>query len=119
MGTLIGGIQGYFGGKTDILMQRIIEIFSAIPFLYLILIAGAFFGRGFMVLLVTYGALSWIGISYYMRGEFYKLKQLTYVDSAKALGVSSFRIMLRHILPNAITPLITFYRSHWSHQSPS
>ncbi|EKR15931.1 ABC transporter permease [Leptospira interrogans] len=108
MGTLIGGIQGYFGGKTDILMQRIIEILSAIPFLYLILIVGAFFGRGFTVLLITYGALSWIGISYYMRGEFYKLKQLTYVDSAKALGVGSFRIMLRHILPNAITPLVTF-----------
>ncbi|XDD50153.1 ABC transporter permease subunit [Leptospira sp. WS92.C1] len=108
MGTFIGGMQGYFGGKLDILMQRVIEILSAIPFLYLILIVGAFFGRGFTVLLITYGALSWIGISYYMRGEFYKLKQMTYVDSAKALGVGSFQIMLRHILPNAITPLVTF-----------
>ncbi|MDV6237441.1 ABC transporter permease subunit [Leptospira ellisii] len=108
MGTFIGGMQGYYGGKFDILMQRLIEILSAIPFLYLILIVGAFFGRGFTVLLITYGALSWIGISYYMRGEFYKLKQLTYVDAAKALGVDPFRIMMRHILPNAIMPLVTF-----------
>ncbi|EQA46193.1 ABC transporter, permease protein [Leptospira broomii serovar Hurstbridge str. 5399] len=108
LGTVIGGIQGYFGKRTDIILQRIIEILSAIPFLYLILIMGSFFGRGFLVLLITYAALSWIGISAYMRGEFYKLKTQTYVDAARALGASPWKIMKNHILPNAITPLVTF-----------
>ncbi|PJZ71155.1 ABC transporter permease [Leptospira perolatii] len=107
-GTIIGGIQGYFGKRTDIVLQRIIEILSAIPFLYLILIMGSFFGRGFLVLLVTYASLSWIGISAYMRGEFYKLKTQLFVDAARALGASSWKIMRDHILPNAITPLVTF-----------
>ncbi|TGK11818.1 ABC transporter permease subunit [Leptospira fletcheri] len=108
LGTIVGGVQGYFGKRTDIVLQRIIEILSAIPFLYLILIMGSFFGRGFFVLLITYAALSWIGISAYMRGEFYKLKTQTYVDAARALGASSWKIMWNHILPNAITPLLTF-----------
>ncbi|PJZ27240.1 ABC transporter permease [Leptospira hartskeerlii] len=107
-GTIVGGIQGYYGRRTDIILQRIIEILSAIPFLYLILIMGSFFGRGFIVLGITYSALSWIGISMYMRGEFYRSKALTYVDAAKALGASSWSIMKNHILPNAITPLVTF-----------
>lgn len=107
-GTIIGGIQGYYGKRTDIIIQRFVEILSAIPFLYLILIMGAFFGRGFIVLGVTYSLLSWIGISAYMRGEFYRSKNLTYVDAARALGASSWKIMKDHILPNAITPLVTF-----------
>ncbi|PJZ66783.1 ABC transporter permease [Leptospira wolffii] len=107
-GTVVGGIQGYFGKRTDIIIQRFVEILSAIPFLYLILIMGAFFGRGFIVLGVTYSLLSWIGISAYMRGEFYRSKNLTYVDAARALGVGSWKIMKDHILPNAITPLVTF-----------
>lgn len=107
-GTVIGGIQGYFSGILDISVQRIIEILSSIPFLYLILIMGSFFGRSFTVLLVTYGSLSWIGISYYMRGEFYRLKNFQFVDAARAFGISDFKIIFRHILPNALTPIVTF-----------
>lgn len=108
LASLIGGIQGYFMAKLDLFLQRIIEILSAIPFLYLILIMGSFFGRGFMVLIVTYGSLSWIGLSYYMRGEFLKLRKQQFVDAAKTLGASSFSIIMRHLLPNSITPLVTF-----------
>lgn len=108
LASIIGGIQGYFVGRLDLILQRIIEILSAIPFLYLILIMGAFFGRSFMVLLVTYGALSWIGLSYYMRGEFLKLRSQQFVDAAKTLGASSTSIILKHLLPNALTPLVTF-----------
>lgn len=108
IGSFMGGVQGYFAGALDITMQRIIEVLSAIPFLYLILIMGAMFGRGFGILMVTYGALSWIGISYYMRGEFYRIKSYQYVEAARALGVSPFRIIQKHIFPNAITPLVTF-----------
>lgn len=106
--VLIGGIQGYFGGVLDITMQRFIEILSSIPFLYIILIMGSFLGTGFGVLLVTYGALSWIGLSYYMRGEFLRLRNFQFVDAARALGVSTYKILFRHLLPNAITPLVTF-----------
>lgn len=109
LASIIGGIQGYFAGKLDLFLQRIIEILSAIPFLYLILIMGAFFGRSFTVLLVTYGALSWIGLSYYMRGEFLKLRKQQFVDAAKTLGASSTAIILRHLLPNSLTPLVTFF----------
>lgn len=108
LASFIGGIQGYFMGRLDLFLQRIIEILSAIPFLYLILIMGSFFGRGFMVLIVTYGSLSWIGLSYYMRGEFLKLRKQQFVDAAKTLGASSFSIIMRHLLPNSITPLVTF-----------
>ncbi|MCC6275940.1 MAG: ABC transporter permease subunit [Leptospiraceae bacterium] len=108
IGTILGGIQGYFSGILDISFQRAIEILSSIPFLYLILIMGSFFGRSFTVLLVTYGALSWIGISYYMRGEFYRLKNFQFVDAARAFGISNSKIIFRHILPNALTPIVTF-----------
>lgn len=108
LAILIGAIQGYFGGLLDISMQRFIEILSSIPFLYVILIMGSFLGTGFMVLLLTYGALSWIGLSYYMRGEFLRLRNLQFVDAARALGVSTPKILFRHLLPNAITPLVTF-----------
>ncbi len=108
LASVIGGIQGFFVGNTDLILQRLIEILSAIPFLYLILIMGAFFGRGFLILLITYGALSWIGLSYYMRGEFLKLRSFAFVDAARTLGVSSWSIITRHLLPNSITPLVTF-----------
>lgn len=108
LAVFIGAVQGYFGGLLDISVQRLIEILSSIPFLYVILIMGSFLGKGFMVLLLTYGALSWIGLSYYMRGEFLKLRNFQFVDAARALGVSNTRIIFRHLLPNAITPLVTF-----------
>jgi microcin C transport system permease protein len=108
LAVVIGGFQGYFGGNLDIIVQRIIEILSSIPFLYIILIMGSFLGTGFMVLLVTYGLLSWIGLSYYMRGEFLRLRNHQFIDAARALGVSNTRIIFRHLLPNAITPLVTF-----------
>ncbi|MCB1192885.1 MAG: ABC transporter permease subunit [Leptospiraceae bacterium] len=108
VGTILGGIQGYYSGRVDLVMQRIVEIFSAIPFLYLILIMGSFFGRGFTILLFTYALLSWIQISYYMRGEFYRLRTTQFVEAAKAFGVSTYKIIFRHIVPNALTPIVTF-----------
>ncbi len=108
IGTIIGGLQGYFSGLVDLSIQRIIEILSSIPFLFMILIMGSFFGRSFGVLLFTYAAFSWIGISYYIRGEFYKLRKAQFVEAAKAFGVSNKKIIFRHILPNALTPIVTF-----------
>ncbi|WP_411823967.1 ABC transporter permease subunit [Leptospira sp. 'Mane'] len=108
LASIIGGIQGYYAGNIDLIWQRIIEVLAAVPFLYLILIMGSFFGRSFLVLLVTYASLSWIGLSYYMRGEFLKLRSQQFVDAARTLGVSSRSIILKHLLPNSLTPLVTF-----------
>ena len=109
VGTFIGAIQGYYGGLLDITGQRIIEIWSALPFLYVMILMGSIYGRSFALLLFCYGIFNWIGISYYMRGEFLRLRKQPFVDSAKCIGISPFKIIIRHILPNALTPVITFF----------
>lgn len=107
LGILIGGLQGYLGGKTDLAVQRFTEIWSALPFLYVVILLGAVYGRSFTLLVFIVAVFSWIGLSYYMRGEFYRLRSLTYVRAAQALGVPERSIFLRHILPNALTPAVT------------
>ena len=108
-GLVIGAVEGYFGGKTDILLQRLTEIWSAIPFLYVMIFIGATVGRSFTVLLVCYAIFNWIAVSYYMRGEFLRLRNATFVEAAKLQGLSAVRIIFVHILPNALTPLITLF----------
>jgi len=109
MGTLMGGLQGYFGGTVDLITQRIIEIYGAIPFLYAMIYLGSVFGRSFGLLLFVYAIFNWIGISYYMRAEFYKLRKQPFIEAAHSLGLPTGRIMWKHILPNALVPLITFF----------
>jgi microcin C transport system permease protein len=107
LGIVIGGIQGYLGGTLDIVVQRLIEIWSSLPFLYVVILVGSVYGRSFILLLLIMAIFQWIGLSYYMRGEFYRIKNMTYVKAAKALGIGPVRIFFRQILPNALTPLIT------------
>ena len=108
-GLVIGAIEGYFGGKTDIVLQRVTEIWSAIPFLYVMIFIGSTVGRSFGVLLVCYAIFNWITVSYYMRAEFLRLRMRTFVEAAKVQGCSAARIIFVHILPNALTPLITLF----------
>lgn len=107
-GIVIGALQGYIGGFFDITVQRIIEIISALPFLYIVIIVGSSLGASFWVLLLIFILFDWIGISYFMRSEFYRLRESQFVEAAKALGVKDRNIMFRHMLPNALTPIITF-----------
>lgn len=107
LGIIIGGIQGFLGGKVDILAQRCIEIWSALPFLYVVILLGSIYGRGFGMMLFVVSLFEWIGLSYYMRGEFLRLKGLNYVKAARALGLGPMRIFFSQILPNAMTPVIT------------
>ena len=107
LGCVFGAVQGYFGGWVDIACQRGIEIWSALPFLYVMILVGAVLGRGFGLLLLCYGLFNWIGISYYMRAEFLRLRGRPFVDAARCQGLSPARIIFRHILPNALTPVIT------------
>jgi len=109
LGLVIGAIEGYFGGVTDIACQRFTEIWSAVPFLYVMIFIGSTLGRSFTVLLICYGIFNWIGVSYYMRAEFLRLRTRTFVEAAKCQGFSAARIIFGHILPNALTPLITLF----------
>ena len=108
-GLVIGAIEGFFGGKTDIVLQRFTEIWSAMPFLYVMIFIGSTVGRSFTVLLVCYALFNWITVSYYMRAEFLRLRMRTFVEAAKVQGLSTVRILFGHILPNALTPLITLF----------
>ena len=108
-GLVIGAIEGYFGGKTDLLLQRFTEIWSAMPFLYVMIFIGSTVGRSFAVLLVCYAIFNWITVSYYMRAEFLRLRKRTFVEAAQVQGCSTARIIFVHILPNALTPLITLF----------
>ena len=107
VGIVIGAVQGYAGGKVDLAGQRLIEIWSALPGLYVVIMFGAIYGQGFGILLLVLSLFQWIGLSYYMRGEFYKLREQPYVLASRALGASHIRVLFRQILPNAMTPVIT------------
>ena len=106
-GILIGGVQGYFGGWLDIVMQRMIEIWSSLPFLYVVILVGTIYSRSFMILILVLSLFQWIGLSYYMRGEFLKIRNLNYVKVARTMGMPSMHILFRQILPNGLTPVIT------------
>ena len=108
-GTLIGSVQGYLGGWVDITGQRLIEIWSALPFLYIIILMGSVYGPSFWLLIVCYALFNWIGMSYYMRAEMLRLRRLPFVEAAKCLGLPGWKIVLKHILPNALVPLVTFF----------
>ncbi|MCL1856828.1 MAG: ATP-binding cassette domain-containing protein [Kiritimatiellaeota bacterium] len=107
LGILLGAIQGFFAGATDIVGQRLTEIWAAIPFLYVMLLFGNIFGRSFLLLFLCYAAFNWIGIAAYVRAEYLRLRNRPFIDAARTQRLSSMRIMLRHILPNALTPVIT------------
>ena len=107
IGIIAGAAQGYFGGWVDLAGQRFIEIWSALPFLYVMILVGSVFGRSFGLLLFCYGLFNWIGVSYYVRAEFLRLRKRPFVEAAKCQGLGAWRIIRRHILPNALTPVIT------------
>lgn len=108
LGIAAGAVQGYFGGKTDLVMQRFIEIWSAMPELYLLIIFASIFKPSMALLLILLSLFGWMGLSDYVRAEFLRGRNLDYVRAAKALGAGNFTIMWRHLLPNSMTPVITF-----------
>ena len=102
----LGAIQGFFGGKVDIFMQRFIEIWSSMPVLFLLIILSSIIIPSFFSLLFLLLLFSWISLSSIIRAEFLRLKNFDFVMSAKAMGAGNFRIIFRHILPNASTLII-------------
>jgi microcin C transport system permease protein len=106
-GVLYGAIQGYFAGWTDITMERFNEIWSAMPTLYMLIILSSLFAPSFWLLVILLSLFEWLGIAAYVRAEFLKNRTLDYVRAARALGQSNRKIMMRHILPNSLTPVVT------------
>jgi len=108
IGVSAGAVQGYFGGWTDLLFQRFIEIWSAIPVLYLLLIVAAVLPPGFWILLSLMLLFSWVAFVGVVRAEFLRARNFEYVNAARALGVPNRTIIFRHLLPNAMVATLTF-----------
>jgi len=108
IGVAAGAFQGYFGGMVDLLFQRFIEIWSAIPVLYLLLIVAAVLPPGFFILLGLMLLFSWVALVGVVRAEFLRARNFEYVNAARALGVPNLTIMFRHLLPNAMVATLTF-----------
>ena len=108
IGIVMGALQGYFGGRTDLFLQRIFEIWGAVPELYLLIIFASIFEPSLLLLLVLLSLWGWLGLSDYVRAEFLRNRSLEFVNAARALGLSNLQIIWRHVLPNSLTPVITF-----------
>ena len=108
IGLATGAVQGYFGGRVDLAMQRLIEIWTSIPELYLLIIFASIFQPSVLLLLVLLSLFGWVGLSDYTRAEFLRNRSLEFVKAARALGLSNWQIIWHHVLPNSLTPAITF-----------
>ena len=108
VGIAAGAVQGYFGGWTDLIFQRFIEIWSSLPHLYLLIIVSSFVVPSFFILLGILLLFSWVSLVHVVRAEFLRARNFEYVNAARALGLSNVKIMYRHILPNAMVATLTF-----------
>lgn len=108
VGTIIGATLGYFGGKADILGSRVVEVIETLPFLILLITLISIFSPNLSMLVIFTVIFSWTAIFHQMRGQFLQLRRRDFVEAARALGASNSQIIFKHILPNALTPLVTF-----------
>tara|TARA_B100000902_G_C27198231_1_gene857608 strand:- start:85 stop:1107 length:1023 start_codon:yes stop_codon:yes gene_type:complete len=108
IGIFFGAIQGYFAGKVDLYIQRFIEIWSSMPELYLLIIFSSLFEPSILLLIVLLSLFGWMSLSDYVRAEFLKGRNMEYVIAARAMGLSNYQIITRHILPNSMVSVITF-----------
>lgn len=108
IGIIVGSIQGYFVGKVDLVTQRLIEIWSSMPELYLLIIFASIFKPSIGLLIILLSLFGWMGLSDYVRAEFLRGRNLDYVQAARSMGVSNRSIMFKHLLPNSMVPVLTF-----------
>ena len=108
LGIFAGAMQGYFGGKIDLYAQRIIEVWGSMPELYLLIIFASLFEPSVLLLIILLSIFGWMGLADYVRAEFLRGRNMEYVKAARALGLSNRAIMFRHLLPNSMTPVVTF-----------
>jgi microcin C transport system permease protein len=108
VGVAAGAVQGYFGGWLDLVMQRLIEIWSSLPHLYILIILSAILAPSFLLLLFILLLFSWVSLVHLVRAEFLRARNFEYVNAARALGLSNFKIIIKHVLPNAMVATLTF-----------
>lgn len=108
VGTVLGAAMGYWGGRIDMVGQRLVEVFDSLPYLLMLLTLIAFLGANLWILVAINVFLGWMRISLFVRAEFLKLRKREFVEAARAQGVGTRRILFRHILPNGLGPLVTF-----------
>ncbi len=108
IGILAGAVQGYFSGRLDLIMQRLIEVWASMPELYLLIIFASIFQPSIWLLIILLSMFGWMGLSDYVRAEFLRGRNMDYVRAARAMGLSDVAIMRHHLLPNSMTPVITF-----------
>jgi len=108
LGVLAGAMQGYLGGRFDLYAQRLIEIWGSMPELYLLIIFASLFEPSVLLLIILLSMFGWMGLADYVRAEFLRGRNMDYVTAARAMGVTNRAIMFRHLLPNSMTPVITF-----------
>lgn len=106
IGVLYGGISGYFGGQVDNIMMRIVDIINVIPLLLYVILLSVIIGSGLKSIIIAIGSVYWVGMARIVRGQVLALKEQEYVLSARTLGASNMRIMIRHLIPNAMGPII-------------
>ena len=109
VGVIVGGAQGYFGGKIDLLGQRFVEIWSGLPMIYLLIILSSFMQPGFFTILFIMLLFSWMGMVDIVRAEVLRCRNLGYVKAARTMGLSDRVILFRHVLPNAMVATLTFF----------
>ena len=108
IGLFFGAIQGYFAGRTDLYLQRFIEIWGSMPELYILIIFASIFEPSILLLVVLLSLFGWISLSDYVRAEFLKGRNMDYVNAARTLGLTDMQIITRHILPNSLISVVTF-----------
>jgi oligopeptide transport system permease protein len=108
IGVFYGAISGFIGGKIDMLMMRIVDIIFALPFTVFVILLMVFFGRKFVLLFVAIGAVQWLTMARIVRGQVLSLRHQEFIEAAEALGLSKPRIIFRHMIPNALGPIIVY-----------
>lgn len=108
IGVLYGTISGFIGGKVDVVMMRLVDIIFALPFTVFVILLMVFFGRKFVLLFVAIGAVQWLTMARIVRGQVMSLRHQEFIEAAEALGLSKLRIIFRHMIPNAIGPIIVY-----------
>ena len=108
IGVVYGAVAGYLGGKADAVMMRIVDIIYALPFTIFVILLMVFFGRNIILLFVAIGAVEWLTMARIVRGQIMTLKKMEFIEAARALGYGHRRIIFRHLLPNALGPIIVY-----------
>ncbi len=108
IGVVYGAVAGFFGGKTDTVMMRIVDIMYALPFTIFVILLMVFFGRNILLLFVAIGAVEWLTMARIVRGQIMSLKKMEFIEAARSLGLGKRRIIFRHMIPNVLGPIIVY-----------